>query len=313
MAADPQSDFPVDPHLTAVAVNYKNPDKAFIADGVLPRDTSLTDRVFTWQKSSDDHEAFRLPETAVGPRGRVNRLEINQSEQSARVEGEGIEIPLSDDDLKKKGAKEQAVERATNIIMLRHEVKVAQLAMTASLYPTAQKVTLTGTDQLNDSAYAGKSVELINDCLSSMLIRGNALAMNHQVWAKLRSRADVVKAVLGNSGDSGLASKDAVARLFGVDEILVGEAWVNTAKPGEAAVMAACWTDSILIFHRDRTASTSGGITLGLTAQYGGRVAMTYHDKDIGLRGGEVVRVGEETKPVIVAPYCGYLISDCLE
>lgn len=312
MVLDPQGDFPANPHLTAIAVNYRNPDKALIADEVLPRDDSLTERVFTYYKAKDDFEAFRLPETRVGPRGQVNRLDVEMTEATSRTEAEAIEVGLTDDDLKRKNAKETATNRATDVIVLRHEVKVASLVMDPAQYPASQQVALTGTDQLDNESYDGNVVELINDVLASMLMKGNVMALSNRVFGKLRSRPELVKAVQGNSGDSGLATQEQIAKLFGLQAVLVGESWLNTAKMGEAPSMSGAWGTGIALLHRDRMASTQGGVTFGFTAQYGKRNAMNYKDIKMGAPGGEVVRVYEETKPLIVAPYCGYFIEDVI-
>jgi len=310
MANDPNGDFPVDPHLTAIAVAYKNPDKVLIADSVLPRDASLSETLFSYSKAKDIHQAVTLPQTAVGPRGKVNRLELQMEDATASTEDEAIDIPLSAYDLKRKGAREGATGLATSIIQLRHELKVASLVFAAAQYPTAQKEELEGEERLDHEDYAGNPLALIDDAITAMLLRGNIAVFGRKAWSVFRKLPGVVKAVQGNSGDSGLATQAQVASLFGLQEVLVGEGWLNTAKPGEAAVMAEVWGPHIAIIHRDRTASTQGGVTFGLTAQYGQIVSGSIPDKNVGLRGGEIVRVGESVKPLIVAPYGGYFLEN---
>lgn len=312
MANDPQGDFPANPHLTAIAVNYTNPDKALIADEVLPRDDTLSEELFTYQQSTDVHEGFRLPETAVGPRGRVQRLGVGMTEVPASTEDEAIEVELSARDMKREGAKEHATARATNIIQLRHEVKVGALVMDPANYPTSQKVALTGTDQLDNASYDGNVLEVINDSLATMLLRGNIMCMNHITWAKFRAKAEIVQAVLGTAATKGLAAPEDVARLFGLQAVLIGEGWLNTSKKGQTPVLESAWGNAIALLHRDRTASHAGGITFGFTAQYGKRKVVDYKDINVGADGGHIVRVSEKVKPVICAPYAGYLINDVL-
>ncbi len=55
-----------------------------------------------------------------------------------------------------------------------------------------------------------------------------------------------------------------------------------------------------------------GGITFGLTAEEGTRRAGSIPDPHIGLDGGEIVKVGERVKELIIAPMAGYLIADAV-
>lgn len=49
--------------------------------------------------------------------------------------------------------------------------------------------------------------------------------------------------------------------------------------------------------------------TYGFTAQFGQSVAGTIPDQRKGLRGGQIVRVGESVKEVIAANDAGYLFA----
>ncbi len=59
-------------------------------------------------------------------------------------------------------------------------------------------------------------------------------------------------------------------------------------------------------------ADTRGGVTFGFTAEWGGRIAGQWEDKNIGLRGGQRVRVGESVKELIIASQAGYFIEDAV-
>jgi hypothetical protein len=50
-------------------------------------------------------------------------------------------------------------------------------------------------------------------------------------------------------------------------------------------------------------------VTFGFTGEWGNRLAGTITDSDIGMRGGERVRVGESVKELISASDAGYLIT----
>src|SRR5690606_23611667 len=130
----------------------------------------------------------------------------------------------------------------------------------------------------------------------------NVAVVGQAVWTKLAQHPKVVKAVHGNDGDSGIARRAALAELLELEEILVGQSRLNTAKKGKAASLSRVWGKHMSLIYRNRQADTQGGLTFGFTAEWGNRVSGTRDDGDIGLRGGKRTRVGESVKELIVAP-----------
>jgi hypothetical protein len=63
--------------------------------------------------------------------------------------------------------------------------------------------------------------------------------------------------------------------------------------------------------YRDTFAGTSGA-TFGFTAQWGSKVAGSIEDKDIGMRGGARVRVGESVAEVLCANDLGYFFQNAV-
>lgn len=307
MPNDPNSDFVGQPHLTAIAATYRNPDKVLIADEVLPR-VPVGETLFTYQRAKDKYSAFRLPNTDVGPRGRVAELDLEMEEVAASTTDNAIDIPLGAEDLKRPKARERATELGASIIQLRNEKRVADLAFNPASYATGFKELVEGTDQFNNAAYDGNALGIIQDGLDKMLLPATILVFGRAVWSVYRRLPDVVSAVLGNAGQKGLVTAEQLANLFGVQQVLVGESVLVTSKPGEALAMPTVWGKHIAAIHRDRTANTSGGVTFGFNAEYGSRVAEEIADpqKEIGMRGGAKIRTGESTKPVIVADMAGY-------
>ena len=88
---------------------------------------------------------------------------------------------------------------------------------------------------------------------------------------------------------------------------------VNTAKPGQAPALQRAWGKHIAMLHLNSMASIEqGGITFGMTADYGGRIAGRIEDKDIGLQGGVRIRTGERVKELIIAKDVGYFIQNAV-
>lgn len=303
--------FPVDPHLTAIAIGFRN--GAMIADQVLPRVPVGASKFKYWKY--DPAEYLTVPETRVSRRGRVNEVSFSASEETASTEDFGLEdpIPQTDIDDAPQGhdVKGQAVEGITKLIELDRELRVANLVFDPATYPAANKEALVGTDQFSDFANSDP-VGVITDALDAPLMRPNVMVIGRPAFSVLARHPKIVKAVNGNSGDSGIVARRAIAELFELDEVLVGESRVNNARKGQPANFQMCWGKHIALIHRDKQATNRQGATFGFTAQFGTRVAGAWEDRNIGLRGGQRVRAGESVKEVVSAASFGYFIENAV-
>jgi len=92
--------------------------------------------------------------------------------------------------------------------------------------------------------------------------------------------------LLGNNGQQGTITRKQLADLLEVEEVLVGQGWVNTAKPGQTPSFVRVWGKHAASLNRNRFANTQSGATFGFTAQYQGRIAGQLPNPKLGLRGG---------------------------
>lgn len=306
--------FVIDPDLQAVAIAYRNQN--LIADEVLPRVPVGSDKYKYW--SWDKEQGFTIPDTHVGRKGRVNQVEFSATEKKGAVEDYGLEDPIPQKDIDNAPAgidpRGRATEGLTDLILLDREVRTANLVFNAATYPAGHKETLAGNAQFSDFANSDP-IGVISDALDKPLVRPNVMTLGQAVWTKLRRHPAIVKAMHGSAGDSGMATRQFVADLFELEELLVGPAFLNTAKKGQNANFARVWGKHIALTFRDRLANpTQSGnrLTFGFTAQHGDRVAGSMPDKNIGLRGGQVVRVGESVDEHIVAADAAYFIENAI-
>lgn len=303
--------FTESPSLTAVAIAYRNPDYALIADQVLPRVQSSGS--FKYQVY-DEAEAFTLPDTRVGRRSAPNQVEIEGTEKDGSTEEYGIDVPLDNKTIteaNKNGwnPEKRATERATDIVLLDREVRTAGLIKDPNNYHSDHVEALSGSDLFSDPASDPTSI--IEDLMATCWQRPNQITFSFGAWMAYRKHPKVVKAVHGNSGDQGRATRQQVADLLEVKRILVGESRVNINRPGESPVLARVWDNIVSGQFINKTADTSGGMTFGYTAQNGGKVAGTLA-ANMGLRGGKLVRSGEDLRELIVARRAGFLIQNAV-
>jgi hypothetical protein len=322
----PNRPFAVDPILTSIAIGYRNPAQAMIADEVLPRMPVGAEK-FAWTEYPLE-DAFNTPDARVGRRGRVQQLEFGGTEKTDEVEDFGLESPLPYSDI---DAAAEARARKVSIfdpeghasMMLAdaianiREVRVAGLVHNLNTYAAARRLTLAGSDQFSDYVNSDPIGVIKAGCEGTLVYPPNTMVIGRAVWSKLSSHPKIVNAVKGNLTNAGIITKDQFREMFadyGIQKVLVGDAQYNTAKPGQAATLARAWGKHIALLFINPIASPSpnGGITFGLTAQYGTKIAGRIEDKNIGLQGGVNVRVGERVKEVVVAKDTGYFIQNAV-
>jgi hypothetical protein len=311
--------FPIDQERTGISLAYSN--KRYIADEVSPR-VGVASPEFKWLLRNRD-EAFTVPETMVGRTSQPNEVQFGGSDQTGFVRDYGLDDLVPNDDIEKAPAGFDplgtAVEGLTDLVALDREQRVATLYFTASNYPAANRATLSGTSQWSDFANSDPYTA-INTARDGMLMPPNIGVIGRQAWSRLKVHPKITAALapsstgntLTSNGAGAPATLQAVAELLELDRILVGEAWINSAKPGQTASLVRVWGKHMALLHQNPIGSTTNGkvITFGYTAEFGNRVSGSIPEPKIGLRGSQRVRVGESVNEIIAASDVGYLFSN---
>lgn len=311
-----QAPFIIRPELTAVAVAYRNED--FIADLVLPRVPVLT-KAYTYQKYNLA-DSFTVPETAVGRKGSPNQVEFSSTEVASTVKDHALDSPVPNDDIEqweKATASGQTVAPSPliyaatgsqELVSLRREKRSAELVFGAANYAAANKQALAGAAMWSDPASDPQIA--IGDAMDTMIMRPNIAVFGQVAWTKTSRNIELCKAIFGNGTTKGQITKQAFCELFGLKELIVGQAWFNTAPKGQPPVMVRLWGRSAAFLYRNMQATTKQGITFAMTAEFGSRIAGTIADSDIGMRGGQRVRSGESVDEIVTANDLGYLFTN---
>jgi hypothetical protein len=304
--------FPIDEALTAITVAYRN--MRYIADDVLPRVPVGKQEFKYW--SYPVGESFRMPDSKVGRRSRPNEVVLSATETTAATEDFALEDPIPQADLMNapmgKDPRDRSVMQLTDYIALGREKRTADAVFAAATYASTNKVTLSGTSQWSDGTNSNPIAAIMTG-IDACLVRPNIMVMGREVFTKLAQHPKIVEQVRGTSAaTSGVARRQQIADIFELEELLVGESWLNTAAYGQTATLGRVWGKHALLAFRDRNADTRGGITFGFTAEWGSRVSGSTEDPNIGMRGGTRVRVGESLKELVVAPLAAYLFIDAV-
>jgi hypothetical protein len=301
------SAFPIHPTYTGLAIAYKN--KRYIADEVLPRVRVGTEE-FTYYKW--DLTGFKIPDLTVGRTSMVTRDNIQATETSSKTADYALEIPVPQKDVDQQpdgldilGA---AAERIAAKLATAREKRVADIVFNAANYKaTTNKATLSSTSQWSHAD--SDPIKAILEAMDGMIVRPNIMVVNRNVYTALMRHPKLVAASHGNSGSYGITSKNFLADLFELEDIYVGEAFIDSAKKGQTASLARCWGKHAALLYRER-GSTVDQMTFGFTAQFNDRVAWQWEDKNIGMYGGQIIRVGESVKELMTADDLGYLFTD---
>lgn len=312
--------YPMNPQLTALYVGYKQAEH--IADRVAPRSAVLT-KTFEYSKY-DMGDEFVTPDTAVGRTSAPNQVEFGGSKLSATVTDQGLDAPVTQDEIDAWDAAQgkglavgiSPLMRATMLVKKavdnRREKRTADLVFNAANYGTSNKQTLSGTGQWSDFVNSDPLSYLLRK-FDTLVMRPNFGIVGREVATELQLHPKVISTIYGAASTQGMASLDDIARKLGLRELLVGDTRINVSKPGQAASLARCWGKHASFLYQEPEASVQGGgMAFCLTAQYGPPVAWDEFDKKIGLRGGRMVRAGESVLELLTANDLGYFVQNAV-
>lgn len=314
--------FPLDPTLTAIAIGYRNPAATLLYSRVLPTVEVMSEQ-FKWTEFPLG-EGFTVPELEVGRKGRVNQVEFTATEKDSSTKDYGLDdaIPYSDIQAAARARAEKrsnidprnmAVEGLTNLIELGREVRAAQIVQDANNYDADKKIALVGTDKFSDYDNSDPYGVIDEGMDKTLVYRPNHIVMGQPVWSKIKRHPKLIKAVKGGLTEDGAITKAQFAELFELppENVLIGMAQVNLSRKGQNVALSRVWGKSIQLLYLDPSKRQADGsvITWGFTAELGGRISGSIEDKDIGLEGGERIRVGEKVRELVAAKSVGYQIQ----
>lgn len=311
-----------DGRLTNIATQYKNGD--YIGDLVVPP-TPVGHKKFTYKQYSKN-ERFTLPTSLVGRSGTPNEVDYGVTEATGTCADHGYEGFVANDDMDNAetplSPMADQAEFVRDKLMLDHEKRVADFVFNASNYATANKIDIAG-------AWATLSTDALTQLevgIDACLVPPNVLVMGLPTWRKLARNEKILAAVKGTLAPQQIKSPGGqttprvtipeLAEYLGLDAVLIGKAFINTANEGQAATFARVW---------DGTNAGKGGAALlrvkaggalrdivwGANFTWKGAQAFTYQTQR-GARGGTMVRVTESHILTSVATDVGYLFQDCL-
>jgi len=312
--------FQVNPELSAVAIGFKNPDVTLIADIVLPRITK-GGKKFAYTKYTAA-DAYTIPSTKVGRKSDPTMVDFGGTLIYDECVDWGLDDLVPNDEIKAWEAMPKpatggpvsplvkSTKLLTSLVQLDREQRVANLVFNAGSYSGTQQATLSGTSQWSDYTNSNPLTALMT-ALDSCIVRPNKLVLGQATWTGLRQHPKIVQAIYGSAASAGVVSKEALASLLEIDEVIVGAGFVNTATKGQTATYNRLWGKHAALIYVSKDAADADQPTFGFTAQFEDPIAAVMPSTK-GLRGGQQLRVGESVKEVIAAQEVGYFFQNAV-
>ncbi len=300
-----QAPFNIDPALSALSIGFKNEDSSLIADSVLP--IVPKDYKFVYPVYSKE-QGYTVPDTKVGRKSNPGEVDFQTPTATAQCEDYALDdfVPQRDVDIwnsvqKAPGSlspEQIAVMGTTNLLLLDRERRVANAvfndAAHSNIYTPGSWATSVNYNQIMRH-------------LDVPLVRPNTLVLGQEAWTLLRTNSAIVSAVKAiNNGGSSIerVSREQVAALFEIKQVLVGSSRVNLAKLGGTPNLARTWANHAAFIYVSEQAAMFDQPCTGFTGQFGSRIAGRIPDQKRGILGGTTVRVGMMQKEVIVSTDC---------
>ena len=305
--------YAVTPEQTGMMMAYKN--KEFIADLAMPIKKLLGSKTTFTFLERNLADGFTVPSTLVGRMSKVNKVDFKVEERSGKCNAYGLGDIITQEDIDEADGQisdlvSDSLQDTMNLVLQDREKRVANIVQNASNYLSGKVFPVATADKFN--AENSNPLRYILEILEEGIVRPNRMIIGQKAWTALRTNPMVVKAVHGNAGDSGVASRQAVAELLELQEIIVGQSFMNTVKKGKEAALVPCWGDSVALHYCEPTADGKRGLAWGLTFQSGDRYATTEWSNDYGLKGGYDVKAGAYWAETVMAKGAGMLLTGVL-
>ncbi len=301
----------IDQALTNLSVQYQN--EAMIWPAVLPiiPVNKRSDKYFVYTKG----DSYTLADDTVFPKAMPNEMDWGTSTGNYSVTDHAFGDWLPEEVIENADVPLQP-EVDTNdylnlLLDIAQENRAANVVFNANNYSAFNQVTLSGTSQWSNAN--ATPIEDIQNAIESCFQRANTLVFGIDTWKALRTNPqilDAVKAATRMQGyNGGMATRDEVASLFEVDQILVGRARYNTAKQGQTASFSRLWGKHAAALYVQKSPGIRS-ITFGATFCETRRQTMRDFDPKRGVKGAHYIKVSWNSAEVVIANDVGYFIQN---
>ena len=234
--------------LENVSLQYK--PMGLIADLVAPKVQVKRESDFYYVYSRD---TMSIPETLRAMNAESNQASWSMSTSTYTLAEHSLHDYVSDRQKDNTDSpinlEADTVEIVTGKILLRREKDLASVVQDITNWGTG--VSMSASMQWSSNTTTTNPIVLI-DSLSSLILQNsgtkpNRLILTDPQFKAAKEHTSIVDRIKFTSPDS--VTPDMLARLLGLEKILIAEGIENTAKEGIADSMSFIWTDSAFLYY----------------------------------------------------------------
>lgn len=242
----------VDKHLSNIALNYR--PQGFIADRVFP--VATVQKQSGMIKTYNQADLFRRETTYRSAGAEANRISFQVGSDSYNAINYALRADVTIEDRVNADPafvtdlEAGRVMRVMDALAIDWEVRVATQATNTSNVGTSSAVSSAWTDYSNSTPL--RDVETMMDNVEGITAyRPNKIVMGLEAWRNFSRNDQVIDKVqaTGVTGAGQNANIGQAGNLLGVDEVLVGNGYYNTAEEGQPQVLTPIWGDSVLVYY----------------------------------------------------------------
>lgn len=201
-----------------------------------------------------------------------------------------------------------ATNKATDNVLLGHEIRAAKLGFDPANFATANKLS-PGTKW--DAANSTPITDIFTAIDATFGNDPVYAAIGIEAFRVLQAHPDIVQAFHFVS-QGAVASREQIASFFGLKGLFVGEARQKTSAKGLADTYGRIWGDNMLLFRRPDQPSPRSA-SFGYTFAFRDREVFTQPNlMRGGGSGGVDVKVSFNYDIKVIAPPAGFLLHNCL-
>lgn len=302
----------VDASLATLSIRFQNED--YIGTQIMP--------IAVVPKQSDkysvysDRDYLAYPSADIGPRGEVQQLSTNIDQSSSYFcAGKAMEERVDMDNISNADAPldllGNANYKANDGLEWNREKDIASVLTTSGNYGANYNTLAAGSEW--DSPGGGTPVKDIQDAVGACL--GGPGPTELVGWCgfnvyKVLARHPEVRELYKYTG-SGLASPQLIAGIFGLDKLLVGKAWQDTANIGQTLSLDRIWGEYFGVARVSKMPKKDN-YSFGFCFDWEGKQTVVTYEQRSGRRGSYFVKVSDAWVPKVVAQRAGYLVGNCL-
>jgi len=309
MALGKSNVHPVDPLLTQFAVQYSQETEGFIAPTLFPSMPAPSGESGTYYTFTSSKDFFTLPNyTERAPGTNYGRGQLGVGTGTYQTIQDGWEIPVDDRVQANADApfdpRRTAVESATQVIMLRREKRVIDAITNATTFASYTTALGVGDRYDNDNSEPVTLMDTWKEVVRGNIGRNpNTYVLAYDAWLKLKEHP-AIQARIKTTVDT-VVTLDLVAKLFGLDRILLSFAAYNSAEEGQTVSLTDMMSKKAFLGYINPTPGIMRP-SVGYNIQVNGIQAKSYREE---ARDSEIARASVNEVPKIVAADCGYLIT----